>query len=138
KLQPYPGTMGVWYGTPGVVVTGYRAEKDFVYLGGDYHAAYSPPTKPGSGGPAPELTRQVIYLRPNTIVVYDRVTTLKESYPKELRWHFLKEPTISKNAFEAVSGNSKLFGETFSSVPIASSASHVKLGNATVYQLSTH
>jgi hypothetical protein len=138
KLLPYPETMGVWYGKPGVVVTAYRAEKDYVYLGGDYHAAYSPPSKPGSGGPAQELTRQVVYLRPNYVVVYDRATTLKESYGKDLRWHFLKAPTVSGTAFEAAAGDSKLFGKTFSTVPLVTSAAPVKVGEATVHQLRTH
>jgi hypothetical protein len=130
--------MGVWYGTPGVVVTAYRVEPESVYLGGDYHAAYSPPSKPGSGGPAQELTRQVVYLRPNYVVVYDRAVTVKENYGKDLRWHFLKQPTVTGNGFEVTNGNSKLFGKTFASVPLTSSAAPTKVGEATVHQLRTH
>jgi hypothetical protein len=138
KILPYPGTMGVWEGTPGVFINAYQAEKDYVYIGGDYHAAYSPPTKPGSGGPARELTRQVVYLRPNYIVVYDRVATLKESYTKELRWHFLNTPKVTGNSFIAEAGNSKLFGQTFSTMSLVTSTSAEKVGNATVHQLRTH
>src|SRR5207302_6154156 len=80
----------------------------------------------------------VVYLRPNYVVVYDRATTLKPNYNKELRWHFLKAPVVSENAFEAASGGSKLFGQTFSTVPLVTSASSEKVGGATVYQLRTH
>jgi hypothetical protein len=138
KILPYPGSMGVWEDRPGIVVKAYRAEAEYVYMGGDYHAAYSPKAKPGSGGPARELTRQVVYVRPNYVVVYDRATTLKANYNKELRWHFLKAPLVKDNSFEAASGNSKLFGETFSTLPLITSESAEKVGGATVYQLRTH
>jgi len=56
--QNYPWNMGVWYGTPGVFITNYEAGTGYVYVGGDYHAAYSLNTNPGGGGPAAELAHQ--------------------------------------------------------------------------------
>jgi hypothetical protein len=132
--------MGVWYGTPGVVVNDYEATGDHVYLSGDYHAAYSPDSDPGSGGPTSELTRQVVYLRPDIILVYDRVTTIKDYYDKQLRWHFNLAPTLNGNAFTETVGSSRLFGQTFSTVPIATAVAQVQVDgnpNAQVYRVTT-
>ncbi|MFO1023059.1 MAG: DUF4815 domain-containing protein [Planctomycetales bacterium] len=134
----YPYGMGSWYGTPGVVTKAYEADASHVYFSGDYHAAYSSPTDPGAGGPTSELTRQVVYLRPDFVVVYDRVTTLKDTYAKELRWHFAQAPTMNGNTFVETVGSSKLFGATFSEQPIKTSLSSVKLGNnVTVQRVTT-
>src|SRR5207249_851093 len=87
QSQTYRWAMGFWYGTPGVVVNDYQVRADYVYVSGNYKAAYSHNRAPDKGGPVTELNRQVVYLRPNWVVVYDRVTTVKESYPKQQRWH---------------------------------------------------
>ena len=137
QAQVYRWGMGIWYGTPGIRLLAYQAEPDFVYLAGDYRAAYSTNRRPGDGGPAQELTRQVVYWRPNYVFVHDRVRTAKASYAKQQRWHFLRPPTVSENSFEALSGSSRLFGCTFASVPIATTVTAVKSGDATVQQLIT-
>jgi hypothetical protein len=124
-VQTYPYSTGDWYGTPGVVTNAYEAASDHVYLYGDYHAAYSTPGDPGGGGPVSELTRQVVYLRPDYVIVYDRVTTLKASYAKQLRWHFLHAPVVSGNTFVETSGGSKLFGHTFSTAPLTTTRAAV-------------
>jgi hypothetical protein len=126
-----PPNMGVWYGTPGVVDNAYEGTSDHAYLYGDYHVAYSPDTNPGSGGPTSELTRQVVYVRPNYVFVFDRVTTLQAAYSKQLRWHFAKAPTVSGNAFVETVGSSRLFGQTFSTVPITTGLSSYVLGSGT-------
>jgi hypothetical protein len=135
KLQNYRFSMGLWYGSPGVAVDAYEAAKGHVYVSGDYHAAYSHNTKPGAGGPARELTRQVVYVRPDYVFVYDRVTTVKASYAKQQRWHFLHAPEVVGTAFTASAGQSKLFGRTFAAVPLKASHAPVKAGSATVHQL---
>jgi hypothetical protein len=137
KKQVYRWSMGVWYGSPGIVVRAYESDKGYVYMSGDYRAAYSLNTAPGEGGPVRELTRQIVYLRPNHVIVYDRVATLKASYPKQLRWHFLKSPHIRDNSFVATAGESKLFGQTFSSIPLSTTQAAVKVGSATVQQAIT-
>jgi hypothetical protein len=137
-LQNYPFNMGVWYGTPGVYLTAYQSDPDFVYTAGDYRAAYSKNTDPGGGGPATELTRQVVYLRPDFIVTHDRVGTVKDYYPKQLRWHFLKAPTVAGNSWVENVGSSTLFGQTFSSLPLSTSSQPVTQGNQTVYRVITN
>jgi hypothetical protein len=135
KLQNYRFSMGLWYGSPGVAVDAYEAAKGYVYVSGDYHAAYSLNTKQGAGGPARELTRQMVYVRPNYVFVYDRVTTVKASYAKQQRWHFLHVPDVADTAFTAGAGQSKLFGRTFAAFPLKATHAPVKVGSATVHQL---
>jgi hypothetical protein len=138
--QRDPFSMGVWYGTPGVVVNHYEANSNDVYMTGDYHAAYSPDNNPGSGGPTSELTRSMVYVRPGYVFVYDRVTTLQASYAKQLRWHFVNAPTVNGNAFTETVGQSRLFGQTFSSVPLTTTVAPVEVDNnpqAQVYRVTS-
>ena len=113
-VQTYPFNMGQWYGTPGVSLTAFDASSGFVYTAGDYRAAYSTSNDPGGGGPATKLTRQVVYLRPDLVIVHDRVGTLKATYLKQLRWNLEGQPSVSGNSFVEQVGSSKLFGATFS------------------------
>jgi hypothetical protein len=135
--QVYRYGPGVWYGMPGVVMQAYEADSKYVYVGGDYRATYSHMSNPGGGGPATELTRQLVYLRPNYLIVYDRVGTLKDSYPKELRWHFLQAPQAQGEVFMATAGKSKLFGRTFSTSPLRTRGRVLGSGNRKVYQVYT-
>ncbi len=136
-VQNYRWGMGGWYGTPGVRWLVCEHSQDHVYAAGDYRAAYSLNTQPGGGGPARELTRQVLYRRPSFVFVHDRVQTTKAEYAKQQRWHFLRAPELSRNSFRAVAGTSQLFGSTFGSVPILTTASEVEAGDAKVHQLIT-
>lgn len=136
-VQNYRWGMGVWYGEPGVRWLASEYTQDYVYAAGDYRAAYSSNSQPGAGGPARELTRQAVYRRPNFVFVHDRVQTTKPGYAKQQRWHFLRPPELSKNSFRAVSGASQLFGSAFGSVPIATTVSEVKSGDAKVHQVIT-
>jgi hypothetical protein len=137
-VQTYRWSTGVWYGSPGVVTTAYEATNAYMYVAGDYHAAYSRNTAPGLGGPASELIRQVVYLRPDFVLVHDRATTIKDAYPKQLQWHFLNAPSVSGNSWVEAVGSSKLFGQTFSSQPITTTAQPVTDGTATVYRVATN
>ncbi|MFM7149229.1 MAG: hypothetical protein ACKO23_05260, partial [Gemmataceae bacterium] len=123
--QRVPFGMNVTYGNPGVVIKAYEAASDYVYVDGDYRAAYNPDPDSGAINPVTELTRQVVFLRPDYVIVYDRVATRKESYAKQLRWHFLSAPTVTGNAFVEKRGQSKLFGQTFSTVPLSTTLSTV-------------
>jgi hypothetical protein len=138
RVQSYRWNMAFAYGTPGIVTTAYEATADHVYVAGDYRAAYSPQSAPGTGGPASELTRQVVYLRPDFIIVHDRATTIKNEYPKQLQWHFLNAPTVTGNSWVAAAGSSKLFGATFSSQPITTTTQPVTVHNKTVHRVATN
>jgi hypothetical protein len=133
--QNYRWSMGVWYGNPGVVINAYETTSSYVYEYGNYYVAYSKNTDPGDGGSVSYLTRQIVYLKPDYVVVYDRVTTIKASYPKQARWHFLNAPTIKGNQFTVAKGSSKLFGAVFSSASLGLSSGTVKVGGAKIQQL---
>jgi PKD repeat protein len=135
--QNYPYAMGLWYGTPGIVVNAYEATANYAYLSGDYHAAYSKNTAPGAGGPTSELNREMVYLRPGYVLVYDRVTTTQASFTKQLRWSFANAPTVSGNSFVETAGSSKLFGQEFSTLPLTTTLTPTTVAGATVQQVIT-
>lgn len=124
-LQETPFCMGVDYGSPGVTVGGFESTADHVYLNGDYHAAYSYPADPGAGGPASALTRQLVYLRGDIILVHDHVVTTSPEYDKQVRWNFDAAPVLSGNSFQVASGGSKLFGRILSSSPLDTSMERI-------------
>jgi hypothetical protein len=124
-----PPNMGTSFGSPGVVALANEGTADHAYLYGDYHAAYSSDSDPGSGGPTSELTRQVVYVRPGYVFVFDRVTTLQASFTKQLRWHFTNPPAVKGNSFVETAGSSKLFGATFSTVPLTTTLSSFVAGS---------
>jgi hypothetical protein len=134
-LQRFRFKTGLWYGKPGVVVRACETADRYTYVYGDCHAAYSSQSRPGGGGPAKEWTRQVVYLLPNHVVVYDRVTTLKASYVKQQRWHFLRAPEVAGTSFAVSSGKSRLFGQVFSTTPLKATAMPIKAGRAVVHRL---
>lgn len=119
--QVYPFNQGSWFGTPGCVMSSYEATNGYVYAGGDYAASYGLNFTPGIGT-AKKLTRQVVYLRPDFIVVHDRAVTKSTNDLKQLRWHFLNAPIFNaaSNSWLATNGSSKLFGHTFSRSVIVS------------------
>jgi len=105
----------------------FEGALDHVYIAGDYRSAFF---RAGSASnPASELTRQVLYLRPDYVVVHDRVGTTHASYPKLLRWHTISQPSVSAPSSSAAdgsgaiwngpvsysltSGGSRLFGLTY-------------------------
>jgi hypothetical protein len=134
-VQTYPYAEGLWYGNPGVVINDYESTSNFTYLFGNYAAAYSTHGAPGAGGPVSTLTRQVVYLNPDLVVVFDNVTTLQPSYLKEQQWSFLNAPQMNGNAFVETVGSSKLFGQTFSTVPLTATVTPTVVGSATVQEL---
>jgi hypothetical protein len=136
-VQNYRHSMGVWFGEPGIVTTAYEAENNYVYIAGDYHSAYSHSSNPGGGGPVSELTRQVVYLRPDFVIVHDRATTIENTYLKQLQWHFINSPTVSGNSWVETVGSSKLFGHTFSSQPLTTSVQQITVGNKAMFQVAS-
>lgn len=86
RVQNYPGAMGYWYGPAGVTLAAADTGDRFTARM-DYGAAYSHNTAPGGGGPVDFLARDVTFLRPDTLVVYDRVGVRGEpAYPWAVQW----------------------------------------------------
>jgi hypothetical protein len=137
--QTYRFNQGSWFGTPGCVMSSYEATNGYVYAGGDYAASYGLNFTPGIGT-AKKLTRHVVYLRPDFIVVHDRAVTKSTNDLKQLRWHFLSSVAFnaSSNSWVATNGTSKLFGRTFSRSAIVSTDGPVTCPNgAIVYRVAT-
>ena len=140
--QVYRFNQGSWFGTPGCVMTSYEPTNGYVYAGGDYAASYGFNFTPGIGT-AKKLTRQIVYLRPDYIVVHDRAVTKSTNDLKQLRWHFLNSPTFnaSSNSWVETEGSSKLFGQTFSRSTLLSSNAPVRCpddpSGALVYRITT-
>jgi hypothetical protein len=140
--QTYRFNQGSWFGTPGCVMSLYETNNGYVYAGGDYAASYGLNFTPGIGT-AKKLTRQVVYLRPDYIVVHDRAVTKSTNDLKQLRWHFLNAPTFnaSSNFWVAAEGSSKLFGHTFSRSALISTNGAVHCpddpSSPIVYRVST-
>jgi PKD repeat protein len=140
--QTYRFNQGSWFGTPGCRILNYEATNGYVYTGGDYAASYGLNFTPGIGT-AKQLTRQIVYLRPDYIVVHDRAVTQSTNDLKQLRWHFLNNPAFnaSLNSWVETAGASKLFGQTFSRSSLLSSNGAVHCpddpSGALVYRIAT-
>jgi hypothetical protein len=140
--QVYRFNQGSWFGTPGCRILNYEATNNYVYANGDYAASYGLNFTPGIGT-ARTLTRQVVYLRPDFIVVHDRAVTKSTNDLKQLRWHFLNNPVFNaaSNSWVETAGNSKLFGQTFSRSALVSTNGAVHnpddSSSALVYRIAT-
>ena len=140
--QTYRFNQGSWFGTPGSRILNFEATNGYVYVGGDYAASYGLNFTPGIGT-AKQLTRQIVYLRPDLIVVHDRAVTKSTNDLKQLRWHFLNNPAFNaaSNSWVETAGTSKLFGQTFSRSSLASSNAAVHCpddpSGAIVYRVAT-
>jgi fibronectin type 3 domain-containing protein len=135
SAQSNPGQPGYWYGTPGIVVNAYEAAGNHTYISGNLTASYNNDPSSGLPNPVSQLTREVVYLNPNYVIVYDRVTTTQASYTKEQQWNFSNAPTVTGNAFVEAVGSSKLFGQTFSTTPLTLTVHGTQAGSATIQQL---
>ena len=140
-VQVYRNSMGVWYGplhnTAGCSIDRYEDGRNFVYVSGDYTEAYSSNHSPGNGGSASELRRSVFYVRPDYVVVHDRVATKKSQYTKHLRWHAHDAPAVDGNSWVIGRGKSRLFGATYASVPLVTTWSLVTALKPNFYQIVT-
>jgi hypothetical protein len=68
----------------------YDNRPEFLFLAGDCTAAYAP-------GKLACWIRQIVFLQPSTIVVFDRVESTKPEYEKMWLLHMRPEPTIAGN-----------------------------------------
>ena len=140
--QTYRFNQGSWFGTPGCRILNFEATNGYAYAGGDYAASYGLNFTPGVGT-AKQLTRQMVYVRPDYVVVHDRAVTKSTNDLKQLRWHFLNSPVFNaaSNSWVATNGASKLFGQTFSRSSLSSSNAAVNCpddpSGALVYRVAT-
>lgn len=81
-------------------LVGYEDKGSYMYVAGNATRAYS--------GDCRFWMREMVYLRPNTLVVMDRVTPGSGRVAVWLM-HFLEEPDVSGNTFMARAGGGRLW-----------------------------
>lgn len=110
----------------GVGITAKELADPYCYAAGKY--AYSYNKQGVVTTPANDLTRAVLYVRPDYVIVFDRVR-MKNSgvspfspYPHRIQWHTNVTPTVVGNTFSWTVGASKLFGATYSGAAMTTGA----------------
>jgi len=83
-------------------IVGYKDTPEFTYMKGDATAAYA-------SSKVSLFTREMVYLKPDTFVVLDRVRATSASYKKTWLLHSVNEPTISGDTAMVQQGASRLF-----------------------------
>jgi hypothetical protein len=130
-LQNYPYAQGFWQGSPGNILLQYEGVSGYVYTAGDYKAAYSLASSPGDGGSVSTLQRSVFYVRPDIVVVYDRVVLKTSSCAARLQWHSIANPTVTGDSFTVSRGSSKLFGTIVSRSALTTSGTQLTINGST-------
>ena len=101
----------------GSVLKAFEVTGQYVYVAGDATASYQHGVGRREGQPdLPEkctlATRQLVFLKPDRFVVFDRVTTTDPGYRKEWLLHTAHEPTVTGQTFRADHHDGRLFCRT--------------------------
>jgi len=82
-------------------IVGYENRPEYMYVAGDCTQAYAA-TKLES------WVRQVVFLRPDTFVIFDRVVSTRPDYKKTWLLHSRFEPQIEGSTFTIANGDGRL------------------------------
>ena len=84
------------------------------YVACDVTAAYQSPgfVTDGNAPKVDEVTRQFVYLRPDLLLVFDRVDALDPSFEKRFLLHAIQAPTVAGSTATIVNGKGKLVSQT--------------------------
>jgi heparin/heparan-sulfate lyase len=84
-------------------ITAYQATRDFTYVVGDGTRAYSPRKLSA-------FVRQLLFVGPRLVVVFDRVAATRPEFEKTWLLHSVGEPRLAADgaSFEVVEGNGRL------------------------------
>lgn len=104
-------------------IKAYQYGDDFVYTAGDITAAYTN-RKTGDGSlhnrnkRVKQWVRQILYLKPNDIIIFDKVVSHKPQFEKKWLLHTINKPSVTGNTavitrMEEVSANYPLPVNTF-------------------------
>jgi len=83
----------------------FEDRQSYLYVAGDCTRAYSPRK-------LDYFTRQIVYLRPDTFVIFDRVKSKQASFAKTWLLQAMKPPTGSPPSLVVTNGKGRLFVET--------------------------
>ena len=110
--SPKQGFSSSWGGmdTSKITMTAFEDKGDYVYAMGQFGDAYI--SYYGPPNALKYVSRQFIYLRPATFIIYDRISEkLKDYYTSIWRVHFVKDPTITGDVVTGTYNGGKLFHE---------------------------
>lgn len=101
----------------GSVLEAFEVTNDYVYVAGDATACYQHGVVKRNGQPdlpekCTQATRQLVFLKPDRFIIFDRVTTTAPEYRKQWLLHTAHEPIIAGNTFRADQGSGRLFCRT--------------------------
>lgn len=101
----------------GSVLKEFEVTDDYVYVAGDATACYQHGGVKHQGQPdLPEkctlVTRQLVFLKPDRFIVFDRVTTTHPDYRKDWLLHTANEPVLIDHTFRADQDGGRLFCRT--------------------------
>jgi len=86
-------------------IVGYENRPEYMFVAADCTKAYSPEK-------LSSWVRQIVFVRPSTFVIYDRVVSTKAEYPKTWLVHCRNKPTISGNEITMSDGSGRLVMRT--------------------------
>jgi hypothetical protein len=86
-------------------ITAYDNQPEFLYVAGDYAAAYDK-------SKVSACRREIVFIRPCTFVILDRVTSVKAEYVKTWLLHSHNQPQIDGNEVHIENGAGRLFVQT--------------------------
>lgn len=86
-------------------ITAYLATPDLVFVRGDGTKAYAPEK-------VSSFVRELVFVRPSLVVVFDRVASTNPSFEKTWLLHTVDEPRLAPDGswFEVTEGRGRLFG----------------------------
>ncbi|MBU0662418.1 heparinase II/III family protein, partial [Candidatus Micrarchaeota archaeon] len=94
-------------------ITNFEDGAQYTYTLADLTNSYNNPECAFSNSPKVEnVEREFLYLRPNYVVVFDRITSLDASYAKVWPLHTLAEPDVSGTETELAWGESTYTGSS--------------------------
>ena len=84
------------------------------YVACDVTAAYSSPgfVANGNAPKVTEVTRQFVFVRPEVLVVFDRVESTQPNFQKRFLLHSPRPPSVSGNSYVLTNGAGSLFVQT--------------------------
>ena len=86
-------------------IVAYQNEPEYLYVAGDVSAAYRPEK-------LRSWIRQIVFLRPHTFVVFDRVVSTKPEYEKTWLLHMADEPELDGRKTLVTNGSHRLSVQT--------------------------
>jgi hypothetical protein len=104
----YAADLAGWKSAPGNErgdLVAYDNQPTFLYVAGDATKAYN-------RAKVTQCLRQIVFIRPHTFVMLDRVTSTRAEYEKTWLLHSLSEPKVENAGFTVTEGRGKLTVQT--------------------------